>query len=552
MNNDSFSSISSTNDSIFWLFASLVQIYYGTILSSWLSVAVTYLEVNKRPVTRQHACDFALFASGISNGNSPCAEVARLVMDYDRIYSGRSDHPLKHEEGESSLYDLVIAICQDNTWKAVGSSAPNRHQVCTQGKLIPEWKNVGPPALKVLDKFNIENCKSHCISDKNFEKLLREVEKLPLMGNVTSHHFVHCAAMFGLIPYCIIKNATLSGASSKGRGPNKLINACCRKNRKDINDTLSPQECDVVFRNIHKELASIWNGTIISKMWLENCMCELWRIVRANTKLKAKEKICASDVMACFQEMGLNERLMLGTAKDPVYMFRHNCTERKVQPLFKFRSDSTGIEMLSHVIRNPNLVEPLTASEKIELSASLTASERPSIPEDAKRSRNLIMSRLNSTIEEPYTRSDAFKKEKGHPDHPKHVIEKIRLTNWNSKDTFGGKDKNYPSHLMWKSDGTLSISQIVIDRFTVKDCTSSEGCSLCLPFHALVEGNDKTLSPCDRMKRPNCKGLSLKPVCYQIDDQQKHIWNLELKRSKSVHGVYNRPALRARKWGGKK
>ena len=105
------------------------------------------------------------------------------------------------------------------------------------------------------------------------------------------------------------------------------------------------------------------------------------------------------------------------------------------------------------------------------------------------------MSRLNSTIEEPYTRSDAFKKEKGHPDHPKHVIEKIRLTNWNSKDTFGGKDKNYPSHLMWKSDGTLSISRIVIDRFTVKDCTSSEGCSLCLPFHALVEGNDKTLSP---------------------------------------------------------
>ena len=279
MNNDLFPSISSTNDSISWLFASLVQIYYGTILSSWLSVAVTYLEVNKRPVTRQHACNFALFASGISNGNSPCAEVARLVMDYDRICSGRSAHPLVHEEGESSLYDLVISICKDNTLKSVGSSAPKRHQVCTQGKPIPDWKNVGPPALKVLDKFNRENRNSHCISDKNFENLLRAVEKLPLMGNVTSHHFVHCAAMFGLIPYGILKNATLSGASSKGRGPNKLINACCRKRRKDLNDTLSPQECDVVFRNIHNELASIWNGTNISKNWLENCMCELWRIV---------------------------------------------------------------------------------------------------------------------------------------------------------------------------------------------------------------------------------------------------------------------------------
>ena len=71
---------------------------------------------------------------------------------------------------------------------------------------------------------------------------------------------------------------------------------------------------------------------------------------------------------------------------------------------------------------------------------SLTPSSPPSIPEDAKGSRNLITSRLNSTIEEPYTRSDAFKKEKGNPDNPKHVIEKIRLTNWNSKDTFRGKD----------------------------------------------------------------------------------------------------------------
>ena len=105
---------------------------------------------------------------------------------------------------------------------------------------------------------------------------------------------------------------------------------------------------------------------------------------------------------------------------------------------------------------------------------------------------------------------------------------------------------------MWKSDGTLSISQLVIDRFTGKDCTNSEGCSLCLPFHALVEGNDKTLSPCDRMKRPNYKGLSLKAVCCQIDDRQKDIWKLELKRSTSVHGVYNRPALGARKWAGKK
>ena len=54
------------------------------------------------------------------------------------------------------------------------------------------------------------------------------------------------------------------------------------------------------------------------------------------------------------------EHLMLGAAKDPVYMFRQNCRERKVQPLFKFRSDSTGIDMLSHVIRNTNLVKPLT------------------------------------------------------------------------------------------------------------------------------------------------------------------------------------------------
>ena len=57
-----------------------VQIYYGTILSSWLSVAVTYLEVNNRPVTRQDACDFAIFASAISNRNSPCAEVASISI----------------------------------------------------------------------------------------------------------------------------------------------------------------------------------------------------------------------------------------------------------------------------------------------------------------------------------------------------------------------------------------------------------------------------------------------------------------------------------------
>ena len=69
------------------------------------------------------------------------------------------------------LYDLIIAICKDNTWKKVGSSAPKRHQVCTQGKQIPEWKNIGPPALKVLDKFNRENRNRHCISDKHFEKL---------------------------------------------------------------------------------------------------------------------------------------------------------------------------------------------------------------------------------------------------------------------------------------------------------------------------------------------------------------------------------------------
>ena len=64
--------------------------------------------------------------------------------------------------------------------------------------------------------------------------------------------------------------------------------------------------------------------------------------------------------MACFQEMGLNKHLMLGAAKAPVYMLRQNCTERKVQPLFKFRSDSTGIEMLLHVMRKTNLVKLLT------------------------------------------------------------------------------------------------------------------------------------------------------------------------------------------------
>ena len=97
--------------------------------------------------------------------------------------------------------------------------------------------------------------------------------------------------------------------------------------RKDVNDNLFPQECDVVFRNIRSELvAGIWNGTNISRNWLENFMCELWRIVQANTKLKKGERICASDVMACFKKDGLNERLMLGAAKDPVYMFRQNCT----------------------------------------------------------------------------------------------------------------------------------------------------------------------------------------------------------------------------------
>ena len=97
------------------------------------------------------------------------------------------------------------------------------------------------------------------------------------------------------------------------------------------------------------------------------------------------------------------------------------------------------------------------------------------------------------------------------------------------------------------------IEYLVVDRFTDEDCTTIDGCSLCLPFHALDEGNDQTLSPCDRMKkRPTRKGLSVKPVCCQIDDHQKDIWKLELNRSTAVHGVYSRPALHAWKWVGKK
>ena len=99
-------------------------------------------------------------------------------------------------------------------------------------------------------------------------------------------------------------------------------------------------------------------------------------------------------------------------------------------------------------------------SETMELSVSLTTNSPPSIAEVEKGSRNRKTSVLHATTEEQYTRSDAFKKEKGHLDNPNHVIEKIHLTNWNSKDTFGGKDKNYPSHLIWKSNGTLSISSL--------------------------------------------------------------------------------------------
>ena len=247
--------------------------------------------MNFVPMTVGETLDLLSFFAFKCNGTTILAEIHREVMsNVPHYFCLWSDC--------SSMYQFLSEVNKIVSPKAIGSCTEPRFTFCG-GNLKFDWSSVRRQLLSLLSEL-----RRACTVSSSKLTMRKEVSRVidtlmkarnkkkdllfPGAGAMGCNHFVHGAALIGLLPLGAYNHAEIR---SSQLGPGLIINACTGRNK-----SLSPAECTDVLYTLHSSFAAIWNN-MPSVNFFENRLCYLSRCYKESIKSLKKGETYDVDII---------------------------------------------------------------------------------------------------------------------------------------------------------------------------------------------------------------------------------------------------------------
>ena len=358
--------------------------YFASGKDAMYSLVTNCYTKKKVAFTKKDGLGFVLYSTITSNGMDSICEIVRMLVEsesYDSIADVRqggetafdigANSPSKlfyamRERSGTSLYSIFAFFGSKYFDKGLGSCRVKRHIICSKGMEFDFSANC-QQLETILTNHSEMGVETKMIL--RFEALKLSLEKVAGFGPVLAHNFIQMSCLVGLLPLKYYNCASLEGsqATNNSRGPNKIISLCLKgtehnpnqqicsssKKKSDINGAT----CELIFSRLHKELNVIWNDTI-TRSYLENTLCELWRIVTSIGP--SKEKVATASngnrALSDFYEKnikGVKANIPESRIKEAIFLHRNRCKGRQTQALFRVVNNNgkLWIQMFNHIFQ---------------------------------------------------------------------------------------------------------------------------------------------------------------------------------------------------------
>ena len=145
----------------------------------------------------------------------------------------------------------------------------------------------------------------------------------PGAGAMGTNHFIHGAALLGLLPLGCYNIADITDASL---GPGRIIKRCFNMDKEP-----SAEECSNVLHELHSQYGKIWND-MPSMNFMENSLCYLCKTV--DNTLKKVKKVKQNNGEDVEIVMDNNQRVE--SSKNNVYFMDEH--RGRIQNMFAIRT----------------------------------------------------------------------------------------------------------------------------------------------------------------------------------------------------------------------
>ena len=265
-------------------------------------------------MNKENKLAFSVFASVQCNSTLPVAELLRHLAG-DNWAIRKLFHGNKYK---NSFWDMAVDVANHTKFKQVGSSREQRFQISGQGEVF-NFHKYKEDLLSNFSRFWSASSSQELYSmfDETVTWLKSNVRNI---GHVIAIKLLQLSSLIGLLP---LEVSTF--ASVEGGGPGKLLK-------------LFFHDPKTAFLQMHEDLSQVW-GPRLTKAYLENLLCELYRELQATSgKNRCFKKF---DIRHVHTVNGVAQK-KLSTKKDHVVMYSHRGVKNSMSNMFRTSLDSRG------------------------------------------------------------------------------------------------------------------------------------------------------------------------------------------------------------------
>ena len=245
---------------------------------------------------------------------------------------------------------MYVFLCEVNKIiapdKAIGSCTECRYMY-SGGSSTVDWSTKSSDLFEVI--MNVRNNTNDVVSKA---RLMKEVSvatdhlikgrnkssnalMFPGAGAMGTNHFIHGAALLGLLPLGCYNIADITDASL---GPGRIIKRCFNMDKEP-----TAEECSNVLHELHSQYGKIWND-MPSMNFMENSLCYLCRTVE-NT-LKKVNKV--TEYIHHDVEIVKDDSQRVESSKKNVYFMDEH--RGRIQNMFAIRTCGNGSSSIRPVL----------------------------------------------------------------------------------------------------------------------------------------------------------------------------------------------------------
>ena len=214
----------------------------------------------------------------------------------------------------NNLWDLIVFVGSETSFKCIGSSKEQRCTISTKGNMF-DFNRYKRELLRLLRTFLPMDKEDECHT-----KYLHAFDRLSGKGNFkmigpfAAQLLLHSAGMIGLVPFRV---ATMAVANDGG--PSKIFGTA--------NAEMSPENA---FERIFTSFNDIY-GARFTRSYAENIACELKRICDRRTRALGTDAM----YLDAYLNPPMNVQEMTSTKTDCIAMYEHRGINNCIQVLYR-------------------------------------------------------------------------------------------------------------------------------------------------------------------------------------------------------------------------